>query len=403
LKKIIPHLKHAYTMANRNIKSYAFLSTTVILSFTFLILFFMITDSNTYNKYKEYFAVPESIVRVGANNSFGHDNPALSKLDIIENSLDSNYIRYATITRFFSHYSDNHTNIHAKIYFVPANWNDFFENNAGIFKHLKKIGGAQIFNAPNEVVVDENLFNMLVNNRSEEFVLEINTSDNSPGVMKFKVIGVYEALDQNVSFIMGENNSMGYYVNVFLPIDAIKYFKIEARHDYILVDSSNANEIINLANELDLEVFSSLSYQKQAKEQIKNEIYLKGVIALILYFLLGLNLYSSFNNALNERKYEIGVKRSLGAGYKHIIWQFFSEGVIVMTLNIVLSVIVALNLIIAYKIYLAKVDLYEYTVYISKFSMFTLAISFVSLSILFILIFAYKSTKIEIIQQLKAE
>ena len=54
----------------------------------------------------------------------------------------------------------------------------------------------------------------------------------------------------------------------------------------------------------------------------------KYIIAAVLFVILGINLYSAFSNALNERKYEIGIKRAIGAGKKDIMMQFLTEGII---------------------------------------------------------------------------
>jgi len=122
------------------------------------------------------------------------------------------------------------------------------------------------------------------------------------------------------------------------------------------------------------------------KVEIGNKAYISAVILL----LLGLNLYSSFSNALHERRYEIGVKRALGAGISHIMRQFIYESIAVLLLDTLISVIIVVDLMIGYKAYQTFVLGNEWIVYIS-------------LSTVFSLIFAYKSTQVEIIKYLRDE
>ena len=111
---------------------------------------------------------------------------------------------------------------------------------------------------------------------------------------------------------------------------------------------------------------------------------------------------------MNDRKFEIGVKRAIGASALSIVRQFLYESLIVMVTNIFLSVVLVADVFIVYKF------LYEHTpnewgqylkwiIYISPQSLAMFAVSSVSLTLVFSLIFAYKSTQVEIVQYLKAE
>ena len=124
---------------------------------------------------------------------------------------------------------------------------------------------------------------------------------------------------------------------------------------------------------------------------------------MILFILLGINLFSSFKNALNERRFEIGVKRAIGAGKKSIVGQFFREGMIVMVSNIAFSIYLIFSLAVIYKTVQKyffdttwTIDLSPYSAVIFLFSAFFLSVSFS-------LIFAYQSTNVEIASRLKAE
>ena len=135
------------------------------------------------------------------------------------------------------------------------------------------------------------------------------------------------------------------------------------------------------------------------KVEIGNKAYISAVILL----LLGLNLYSSFSNALHERRYEIGVKRALGAGISHIMRQFIYESIAVLLLDTLISVIIVVDLMIGYKAYQTFVLGNEWIVYISLYSVIIFLVCVISLSTVFSLIFAYKSTQVEIIKYLRDE
>ena len=50
-------INHSILMVRRNLKSYLLLSVTILLSFTFLLGYFVYSDSEIYNRYKEYFNI----------------------------------------------------------------------------------------------------------------------------------------------------------------------------------------------------------------------------------------------------------------------------------------------------------------------------------------------------------
>ena len=122
-----------------------------------------------------------------------------------------------------------------------------------------------------------------------------------------------------------------------------------------------------------------------------------------MLFLLGINLYSSFSNALERRKYEIGVKRAIGASGGSIMRQFLTESMLVMLVNIVASILIVVEVLVDYKLYVQLVEGAQWIDSISIHSILMFLVCSVSLTVAFCLLFAYKSTKVEIAQYLKAE
>ena len=63
-KKPFRILFHAGSMAVKEIRSYALLSVTIVLSFSLLLGYLLWTDSSLYNTYKELFSQDRNIVAV---------------------------------------------------------------------------------------------------------------------------------------------------------------------------------------------------------------------------------------------------------------------------------------------------------------------------------------------------
>ena len=144
-------------------------------------------------------------------------------------------------------------------------------------------------------------------------------------------------------------------------------------------------------------------------EAIQTQKGTKALIACAMLLILGINLYSSFSNALSERKFEIGVKRAIGASSFHIVRQFLYESITVMVVNILISIALVVDAGLIYRLVVqntrGKTDfLYEtYTLYLSPYSMGIFLTSAVTLTVVFSLIFAYKATQVQVIDYLKAE
>lgn len=143
--------------------------------------------------------------------------------------------------------------------------------------------------------------------------------------------------------------------------------------------------------------------QEEALINIRAQKSTKGIIAIVLLLLLGINFYSSFSNALERRKYEIGVKRAIGASGISIMGQFLLESMMVMLVNIAASIIIVLDVLVGYKLYQKLVEGNTWTVNISIHTILMFLVCSLPLTTAFSLLFAYKSTKVEIVQYLKAE
>ena len=171
----------------------------------------------------------------------------------------------------------------------------------------------------------------------------------------------------------------------------------------VWINTQEPEKAIVFARALGLIPYGVYEAQQSTNAVMKVEIGNKAYISAVILLLLGLNLYSSFSNALHERRYEIGVKRALGAGISHIMRQFIYESIAVLLLDTLISAIIVVDLMIGYKAYQTFVLGNEWIVYISLYSVIIFLVCVISLSTVFSLIFAYKSTQVEIIKYLRDE
>lgn len=402
-------------MVKRNIKSYGLLSVTIILSFSFILSFFIYSDSSTYNKYKKVFSIPKNIITVGQGpfyykgNNIDSSSIDLIKQKILVNRLDKmdnvKYIKYSYIVDELNYYSDSKNKIKARIFFVPRNFFPMYMNNEGEgYSYIKSVNGKSSISSENDVIIDTTLFDMIPNNsnKTKTINLPINNTKGEKQIKTFNVAGVVSNNENNV--VSQNNDIKERYVDVYISDKLSNNFKYDDLNNIIYIDAQDkVNNVFNLCKDLNIFTISSFDEQNKAKEEIRNAVYTKSIVVIILIFLLGVNLYSSFNNVLKERAYEIGVKRAIGASKKNIIIQFFLEGIIVIAVNIVISVFASLNLAVIYKFYQKYKLNNQWTIYISSYSILIFLISMIFLGILFSIMFAYRSTKIEIITNLKSE
>lgn len=143
--------------------------------------------------------------------------------------------------------------------------------------------------------------------------------------------------------------------------------------------------------------------QNEAIKEMKMQTKTKYVIAIMLLVILGINMFGSLSNILGERKFEIGIKRAIGAPCHKIVLQFFFESLIIMVLNMVLSVICVSQIALVMKVIIKVFGDEQWIFYLSPYSILTYLISCLSVTVLFSSFLAYKATRVEVVSQLKLE
>ncbi len=424
-------LCHGAKMVRRNLRSYVMLSVTIVMSFSLLLGYLVYTDSQQHNDYKETLAMDSNVTYLSDGLSEdGQLSPAMqlalqkvgqipgahSYLDLETTvnvvgsklTLDGNEVMYPQIClhslprKTFGLYARERL----EILWLPG------QERTGLV--LK----------PGEALIDEQWYYALGLDKTNEYSFLFRQGyDWDVSYLKVKIVGVVRdnsAINYREVFAVKQDSSGSLYVdanlNLYVSVDtftpvgtgldswctAVIYhtdpYEVAAALSGIAENSTNTEVFL----------YSNVRSQDQAYREIRSQSRMKLLIAGALLLLLGINLYSSFTNAMNDRKFEIGVKRALGASAWSIVRQFLYESLLVMAANIFLSVCVVADVSIVYKMIRERTPdefgvLHGYTIWVSPFSIAMFFVCAISLSVVFSLIFAYRSTRVQIVDYLKAE
>ena len=386
------------------------LSVTIILSFSLLLGYLMFVDSSLFNDYKVLLSCDPNVVLAYSYDQNGYAHNSLSEsIDDIDSSA-SHYMYYTSNTKLMQY----DYNISAQLVFIPMGDVPVYQyylysTDKDIYQVAKEVelikGKDAFYLLENEAVVNESFYKTI--SPQGELPVEIDVpvtwSDESVTWVRLNIVGVCKDDSRN-NIPQGAENTM--MVTIYLSQEQIGDKNASDLFSLTRLTwaySEKAEEIDASAKQLGMISHCIKDQQLEAMVVIKAQKATKGIVAIILMVLLGINLYSSFSNALNDRKFEIGVKRAIGASSWDIIRQFLYEGLVVMITNIVLSILVVTNIAIAYKAYQYIVEDVQWVIDISIYSVIIFGVCSIFLTIVFSLLFAYKSTRIEIVKYLKAE
>jgi len=308
----------------------------------------------------------------------------------------------------------------ARCYFVPQNaWSLYdLENRTLRQLEIQWLDGAEhdAFHLnSDEIIIQRSLYELFAMDQQESPALVLRFGDWLPGTadsyLQMRVVGVVDLPEYrtNVTDPLAQYR----WPTVFLPMTALDsvpaYSENPSSFQWYEVIYTDAPEYaISTAESLDIICYSVLTVQNEATQQIILTNTTKAMIAAAMVVLLGICLYACFMNALSERRFEIGVKRAIGASGWSIVRQFLYESLLVMTGDILISVALVANIAIICKFVLAQIPeqvrLYgAYTIYISPYSMGMFGLCALGITVVFSLIFAYRSTQVQIVDYLKAE
>lgn len=405
---------HAAKMLWRNRSSYAMLSVTIALSFSLLLGYLAFMDSDLYNQYKLIFSAREDVVMAYSSDRDPVEHLTLANKVQKTDETAQVYQYFSTSTRM-----TQYNNIAAKLVFLPQGDRPVFqlmfgmdEKYGSIYQLSRQIwpimGKTNFDLAENECIVNASFFHAICPDGTLPFsiVVPVRWNDGTTSYFPLNVVGVCED-DSDSNLRLDERGSPVGNVEIYLSQalmgerTAADLQSIPKRITWI--STEKPSEIAQYAQQLGLVVHSVAEAQEKALVNVRAQKATKGVVASVLLLLLGINLYSSFSNALERRKYEIGVKRAIGASGGSIMGQFLVESIMIMLINTAISIIIVVDVLVGYKLYVRLVEGVTWTVNISIYTILMFMVCSLSLTTAFSLLFAYKSTKVEIVQYLKAE
>ncbi len=392
-------ISHAIMMVRKNIKSYMLLSVTVLISFTVMLVYLIYTDSNIYNKYRGILGSDEEIIITGTSE--GQSRELNMFIDQIENIDNTHYYFISELL-----VDNNIEGQQCEAIVLPKYVWGLFEGeddeNGYLYNTRVDIAGKKEIRLKNdEAIVSKAEYDYLEKTQGEEKYISLTFFEREgfgEFTKKYKVVDKYEIPDGEYRNPIECSVGDPVYIS-----DGYVLEKCASESRHIVIKTDNPEMVLQLIENLGMPRTSAYMHINEAIKEKNIVVKNKYIIAMVLFVLLGVNLYSSFLNALSERKFEIGVKRALGAGKGSIMLQFLTEGLFVMFMNVVVAVISSATIMMAYKYFKYVTDGYVYVIYLSKQSAILYCMFTFFLSLLFSLIFAYKSSCVEVIKYLKEE
>ena len=415
---------HALRMVRRNLRSYRLLSVTIVLSFSALLGYMLVTDSNIYNQYKTLFCQDPNLLTVW--NCPVSETALLDRYEKKAKELDPELFScrsYDCLCKLGGLYqTEDGRKVSldtVMVHSVPI-WSLWDRTNDVTIQWLDRGTHDGVSLLPGQALITDQLYYALGLDKTESPELRVNlenpaTSAGQTHDLRLQIVGLIPSPEGSVLEFREDGIPTQRYAGTELVLSFTDW-NPEAAPELIWfvteeLYSQKPLEVLELSRQMlpGRTARSAAQQQQDALKAIRTEKKTKAYIAMALFILLGINLYSSFANALNERKFEIGVKRAIGAAKWSIVRQFLYESLCLMLANILVSVWLVTAGLIAFK-YVREHLPVESRLYCANwvidFSPYSLAMSAVcaaGLTLVFSLIFAWRSTQVEIVRYLKAE
>lgn len=287
-----------------------------------------------------------------------------------------------------------------EIYYVPDKMQMFcWDDTEEIKVHGKD---SKINLEKNEVYVCKALYKYLKkDNQGTKYIdIPIKYNNSQYETRRYYVKDWFEMNNNNITYNLQTHQIEG-RAFILVPQSSLGEKKIDAENSVEIIYTNNISEVLSILSTFGMKYNAPYEWEQVANENRQLQIYVKMIVAIVLYVLLGINVYSSFANTLNKRKYEIGIRKSMGATNKDIIMQFFFESMCIMMMTIVVSVACISWIAGTYKLLMFFWTEQEVVLQVSKFSIIIFGLSSIFLSVYFSLIFAIQANKTKIILYLK--
>lgn len=390
--KYLKILWHSLIMIKKKWREYKYLFVTMILSFSFLLGFLVYSDTMLFNTYKDVYSKNESIITIS--------NPNIKKKNVVNTKLAGEdgtvYYEYeyqgamSTISDFLNY----------EIYYVPDRMQMFcWDDTEEIKVHGKD---SKIRLEENEVYVCKSLYKYL--KKEEQGIkyidIPIEYSDSEYEVRRYYVKDWFEMNNDEITYNFQTNQIEG-RASILVPQSSLQGKKIDAENTVEIIYTNNVCEVLSVLSTFGITYNAPCEWKQIADQSRQVQVGVKMLVVIVLYVLLGINIYSSFANTLNRRKYEIGIRKSMGATNKDIVVQFFCESMCIILMTILVSVACIYWCSLIYKLLMFFFMGERVVLQIGKFSIIIFAISVIFLSAYFSLVFAIQANRTKIILYLK--
>ncbi len=425
MRKLFRHFRHAALMLGRTIRAYRMLSVTVVLSLSLLLGFLLYTDTANYHRYAQDLAADRHYVVAGfmgeaqeraryaslyRENAEKVGNTVCYEYFLTERPTEITQSSFETasgtpvmnLPQGFVYVLPRHTPSVRNLYYgAEIRWLDGLEHGDIDLK-------------PGQILLEEPYFRLLGLDKAETPTYRLSMDGVYLG--EFDVVGTVASdvkytvsEDATAAFVDSGSSGTAVYVSM-ADIPQAVFDRFDWRQ-YVIAYTDDPHGVSALTETFEdhLGNYWTNAYgQDAAFKAMREASEKKALLAAALLLILGINLYACFTNALNDRKFEIGVKRALGAGKWSIVRQFLYESLLVMGLDTLISVWLVSFAGAVYKIVMEHTpDIYgnyhQYILYLTPFSAAMFAVCAVALTVVFSLIFAYKSTQVQVVDYLKAE
>lgn len=388
-------LIHYGKMLCVNKKAYLLLSLSITISLSILLCTIILIDSNVYNKYKNIEALPYGTMDLYTYEVSEEKNEIIQYLLEQENE----YSMYQSADYFLSMYSDEYHHIYGTYTYIDSNYFQMYQRYNSDFYKYECIEGICEFNNDTDIIIEKSLSDFLDININENpiLVLPVKNNDSEILYLDFNIVGI---VDSNQVNWINDDDCFLLYSNIFMNYSALfenSYLDTQG----FLVDSINPSVLENSVISLGYNVTSAYRFKNIAQTEKINTVFTKQILLVVLFLILGLNIYGSFMNSLKERYTEIGVKRALGIKKSDIILQFMFEICIVIFINICITIFISSISIWMYKMVLLFYFNTEYIIHFNIYSMLNFIIFSFSILILCGILFSYKASNSKIIDIIK--
>ena len=205
-------ITHAVKMLRRNLRSYAMLSITLVFSFGVLLGYFLFSDSQGYNDFKEIFSSPREIVMAYARSEDARELQVL-KQQVTEQLPGTGAYLFFDVSTRLPQFGDVLANVsvlpgHASIVFREISDDVIYENYT---VPVTVVQGQTFPLRGNQAVINRSFFRSLSPSQTLPLTLEIpfSMADGTRILREVQVVGVCEDISEEGPFYSAEGKLCG--------------------------------------------------------------------------------------------------------------------------------------------------------------------------------------------------